>query len=58
MTALLFEVYGDNVPLGLQIDPFVDYALSQFQNNRLNQIERARHQSMAELVSRLPLGEG
>ncbi len=49
----LFEAY-DDMPFGLELETFTDFAMSQFQR-RLKRIERARRQSLDDL-RREPVG--
>jgi ribonucleoside-diphosphate reductase beta chain len=45
----VFAAY-EVVPFGLERDDFLQYAMSQFQN-RFNRIEKAREQTLAEVLS-------
>lgn len=39
----------ESLPFGLQLDEFLEYAMSQFQK-RIDRIERAKHQTLAEVM--------
>ena len=46
----VFDAYDpENVPFGLELDPFIEFAMGQFQK-RMDRIERSRTQSLQEIL--------
>ena len=45
-----FDRYGDDVPFGLEIDTFIDYATNQF-NKRIARVEAARGATLSQIAA-------